>query len=443
MKPSFSAETLVRGTGGAWSVRPPSRATGISKDTRSLRPGELYVALRGERFDGHAFVEAAFAAGAVGAMVEEGYAGPEPGPLLRVRDPLDGLRSLACAYRDTWRASVVGITGSVGKTTVKEMIASVLSEKGKTHRTEGNLNNHIGLPLSMLAMPTDAETGVFELGMSRPGEIAELAELLRPEIGVVVAVGAAHLEAFGSVEEIADEKGALPARLPEDGAAWIDADSEWAERLRARSAAPVRTVSLSGEADCAGRPVPGGVEVDGFFYPLRWPGRHVALNALFAIALGREAGLGPEGIAAGLAAVRLPGMRWEERESGGVRFVNDAYNANPLSMRAALRTFAEDRRAGARWAVLGAMRELGEAARTEHVELGRFLAGLDLDGVVAVGEEAAEMATENVSKTLPVRDVSEAARLLKERLRPGDAVLLKASRGERLERIIELFEKEP
>lgn len=440
--PSFRPGELSQWVSRLWkNGMPAGEVTGVSHDTRTLRRGNLYVALRGDRFDGHEFVREAFAKGAAGALVHDDFQWTES-PVLKVPDTLKGLQDLARGYRKQWTCTPVGITGSVGKTTVKEMCADILSMAGPVHRTAGNYNNHIGLPLTMLSTPNDARFGVYEIGMNHPGEIGGLAYLLQPKIGILTDICNAHREHFASLEEIAREKARLAERVPSSGMVVLDRDSEWYALIRRQTCANVVTVSLEGVADYVGRKAGFDVlNVNGFDYAMPMPGEHIMRNALRAIALGLELGLAPERIAAGLARFRPPPMRWQESDVAGIHFINDAYNANPLSMRASLRTLANLPGAGKRWAVVGGMRELGDSAEEEHAELGRFIAELALDGVVAVGEWGRKMACAQAGNVFPCAAAGDAALILKEHLRPGDRVLLKASRGERLERVLELFKE--
>ena len=424
--PKFTPEELAQWVSKPWeNGRPDVLITGISKDTRTLQPGDLYIALRGDNFDGHDFVAAAFAKGASGALVADDFRWSN-NPVLQVPDTLQGLQGLARGYRATWTATVIGITGSVGKTTVKEMCADVLSMDGETHRTAGNYNNHIGLPLTMLAMPRTAKYGVFEIGMNHPGEIAALTDLLQPEIGILTDIGNAHRESFQSLEAIAREKAELAWRLPATGTAVLDADSEWYELICSCTCAKVVTL-------------PQKIDLKRFPMPL--PGEHIVRNALRAIALGQELGLEPELIAAGLKKYNPPPMRWQESTVDGVGFINDAYNANPLSMRANLRTFAELPESGKKWAVVGGMRELGDTAAIEHAELGHFIETLSFDGVIVVGELGQQIVCGGTKNYFQCLEVASAAQILKENLVPGDRVLLKASRGEHLEQVLDQFKK--
>jgi UDP-N-acetylmuramoyl-tripeptide--D-alanyl-D-alanine ligase len=418
---------------------PDGMVRGLTQDTRQLRPGDLYVALRGERFDGHDFVEEAFRKGAIGALVQEDFAWTA-NPVLRVPDTLRGLHDLARGYRRKWLGFPVGITGSVGKTTVKEMCADVLSSIGETHRTQGNFNNHIGLPLSMLAMPQTARFGVFELGMNHAGEIGELAYLLQPKVAVLTDICNAHRESFGSLEEIAREKAKLAERVLPSGMVFLDRDSEWYGLIRRHTCARVVSLSFGGIADYVGRRVGASVmNVDGFDYIMPLPGEHIMRNALRAIALGQELGATQEQVADALRRYKPAPMRWQEIDVNQVHFINDAYNANPLSMQAGLRTLSNLEGPGKKWAVLGGMRELGAIEEEEHAVLGRFIDELDLDGVITVGERAKMIVCTQMDCFFQCADAAGAAQILSNHLNAGDRVLLKASRGDQLEKVMDCF----
>jgi UDP-N-acetylmuramoyl-tripeptide--D-alanyl-D-alanine ligase len=449
--PHFEPIETAAWTGGAWSGVPrPGRR--IVHDSRTVRAGDWYVALRGEQHDGHTFLADAFARGATGAVVARGRAAH--GPCLETDDPLAALADLARGHRARLRGRIVGITGSVGKSTVKEMAAAVLAQAGRVCRTPGNWNNEIGVPLSLLAMEPDDAWGVFELGIRHPGEMDPLCALVRPDWALMCRVATAHLEFFGSEAAIADEKAGLLRALPEGGCAVIASDEPWFDRLAASTRARCIRIALDGPADYRGRwnadagtvtvEEPGGGCAT---YPLPVPGEHMARNALRAIVAGREAGLDPAAIAAGLAAVRLPPMRWSVTEEGGVRWINDAYNANPASMDAALRAFAREAAPGRGWLVLGGMRELGGASGAMHRALGRAIAGGGWAGLVCVGALAgglAEGAAEAgwpAAKLARCADAVEAAAWLDARLRPGDAVLLKGSRAEQVDDVWEAWRR--
>jgi len=438
----FTAVELAQWVSVPWvNGIPDGTVQGVSHDTRTLKAGDLYVAIKGEQFDGHVFVREAFDKGAVGALVGEGFEWTD-NPVLKVPDTIKGLQDLARGCRMKWTGLPVGITGSVGKTTVKEMCADVLSVKDETHRTTGNYNNYIGLPLTMLAMPRSARYGVFELGMNQPGEISMLSDLLQPEMAIITDICNAHRESFSSLEAIASEKARLAERVPESGLVILDRDSEWHALMLHRIRAEVVSVSFGGTADYIGRKAGDRImNVNGCDYTMPLPGEHIMRNALRVIALAREIGLAPEEIRAGLAKFKAPPMRWQPVELNGIRFINDAYNANPLSMRASLSTFSELPEAGGKWAVVGGMRELGDTAEAEHAALGPFIDGLKLDGVIVVGELARPIVCACTDAFFHCADAIAAARILKERLAAGDHVLLKASRGEQLERVMNHFKE--
>jgi len=386
---------------------------GISHDTRTLKPGDVYIAIKGATHDGHDFVEKAVEKGAAGLMVEKDFPMFGTIPQMVVPDTMVALWALAAGVRSCWAGPVIGITGSVGKTTVKELIASVLAQKGAVAKTLGNWNNDIGLPLSMLAADRNADFFVFELGMNHPGEIDRLACLLKPDWAVITDIGKAHIEFFQGLEGIAEEKASLLAHADN---AVLDETSEWFELFKSK---------------CKGRIVTFGKEPFAFTAPL--PGEHMVGNCRRAVALGLALGLSPAAVQSGLTAFKPAPMRWERTLHNGIIFINDAYNANPLSMRASLTTFAQLPCEGRRFAVLGGMRELGGTAEDEHRELGLFVDTLKLDGVITIGEAGVQMVCDGITGV----DKTTAVDILRTHLRAGDAVLFKASRGERLETVLD------
>lgn len=448
----FDAEKLAEWCGGRWEGGTPDAVEGISNSTRTIQPGELYVAIRGQRLDGHRFVAEAFRAGAAAAMVEHNadFEVPFGSPLLRVEDCVDALGALAAGWRQALAPVVIGVTGSVGKTTVKEMLLAVLGAEHKVSGTRGNWNNEIGLPLSMLAMPEATEIGVFEAGMNHPGEIAVLSDLMVPQWGVVTAIGPVHIEFFESEEAIAREKAAMLRGLPQNGHAVLCCDEKFYGVLRQGLSCAVHTVSLQAAAAdyfVSIRDVAGKLLVrerssgDEQLFGWGLPGDHNALNAAYAIAVARGIGLGWDAIRRGLAAYQPPAMRWQLEQVAGLTFVNDAYNANPLSMRAALAAFNELDVVGRKWLVLGDMLELGAIAESEHIALGKLVAQGDWQGVAAVGTFATQIVSGlqagGFSGAIACCEKStEAAAILHEWAEHGDGVLLKASRGVALENVI-------
>lgn len=450
--PVFSPNDLARWSGGTWTFSPKTEIRSVVHDTRASLDGALYVALPGERFDGHDFLSAAVAGGAVAAVCSRGRALPSL-PCLEVDNPHRALLDLAAGHRQPLGGLRVGVTGSAGKTTVKDLIASMLARRGATCKTRGNWNNHIGLPLSLLAMEPGDDFGVFELGMNHPGEIAPLAAVLRPICGLVTSIGEAHLAAFGSLEGIAREKGALLEALPPEGVAVIDVDSPWSELFLALTQARIVTCSLERPAIYTGRlcgPSRTSLCVEDaqrgrrFDIPLPLPGEHMARNLLQAVAVAREFGLTEDEIREGAERFSPAPMRWEKRKVGDWTLINDAYNANPLSMRSAIQTFAELETPVEKWLVLGGMAELGEGEVQAHRSLGEFVSRQGFHGVVCVGARAGWIAeTTRADQVFHVQTPAEALDLLRAHAGPGAGILLKASREDRLERLVELMQPNP
>jgi len=420
----------------------------------------LYVALKGERFDGHEFVEEAFHRGASGAVVNSGsgLSGTADRPLLLVKHTGESLKRMAAGYRRKVAPLVVGVTGSAGKSTVKEMAADILSRRGVTGHTIGNWNNDIGLPLSILAMQPDTRFGVFEVGTNHPGETAALCRVLEPDCGVITNVGPVHIEYFDSVAAIAREKSELARAVPADGRVVLNRDGGFFETLAKASACSVVTVSLREDADFTGQvedAAAGKLVVEekatGETCPLCLPvpGEHNMSNALQAVAIGRGVGLDWHDIRKALESFRTMPMRWEEQSLGHITVINDAYNANPMGMRAAIETFGKWPAAGSKWLVLADMLELGAAAAREHAALGQYVAEGEWRGIVTVGElasmiaDAAGAAGFDSSRIHSCRDNVEATRVLERFVPSGDAVLLKGSRGMRLEEIVKGLKRKP
>ncbi len=449
---------------GQWHPRLPAAAPcAVAVDSRQVRPGQLFFALKGARADGHDYLGAVAAAGAA-AVVRADYPPerlPAAGCFLRVDDVAAALGRFAAGYRAAMPARIVGVTGSVGKTTTKELIADLLATVGKTVRTAGNFNNEIGLPLSVAELTRDCVFGVFETGISHPGEMALLRDILLPDVAVATRIGPVHAEFFASERAIAEEKAALLDKLPADGFALLDRDDPFYDVLRAHAAAPVATCSLQDRtADYF-----GAVRNDGRLevherasgergaLPLPPPGGYMAANALKAVAVARKFGAAWPALAAALARARPVGMRWAVAPVGAWTAINDAYNANPLSMRAALDAFAAWPVSGRRFLALGPMLELGRLERSAHEALGRYVAGGPWAGVAVVAKAPADAAAAALADGLrqagwPAEKIgavpgpAEAADWLRARLRPGDALLLKASRGVRLERVLEVMQKD-
>jgi UDP-N-acetylmuramoyl-tripeptide--D-alanyl-D-alanine ligase len=426
-------------------------------DSRKLQPGALFFALPGDTRDGHEHVAAAFASGALAAVVT--HAIDHPGAQLIVRDTLAALQQLARAARERWGEDssrrVVGITGSAGKTMTKEAIAALLSTSLRTGRTSGNFNNHIGVPLSILNLADDAQVAVLEIGMNHAGEIRDLAALAQPHIGVVTNVGTAHIESFDSIEGIASAKRELIEALPADGIAVLNADDErvrrFAEIHPGRSILYGTDLYGSGE-DAELRATEIAWHADGceftlgaagrFHCPL--PGRAGLMTALAALATARSLDLNLADLKGAVAALEPPNMRLQRIERGGMVIWDDCYNSNPEAACMMLDLLAGTP-ATRRIAVLGEMRELGTFAEELHREVGRHAVQCEVSVLVGIRGaarymvEAAEAAG-MPSGTTPFFDEPQAAgRFLKSIARPGDSILFKGSRGTRVEQALEEF----
>jgi UDP-N-acetylmuramoyl-tripeptide--D-alanyl-D-alanine ligase len=428
---------------------------GAAVDSRRIAPGQLFVALPGERTDGHDHVAAAVAAGATGVLVTRSL---DPSVLVslgdvavvRVADGLAALEALASAWRRRFHPVVVGVTGSVAKSSTKEAIATLVALHHTTLKSEGNENNEIGLPLTLLRLGPEHEVAVLEMGMYVPGEIARLSRMARPSIGVVTAVRPIHLSRAGSIEAIEAGKGELVEALPPEGVAVLNADDERVTRMAARTRARTVTYGFATDADVRAEEITSRalegmaftIVARGERHAVRLPrlGRHAVHNALAAAAVALEMGSSPADVAAGLSRPWSLPHRSAVIRLDGVTVIDDAYNAGPDSMIGALDALAD--LPGRHVAVLGRMAELGELEEAAHVEVGRR-AGSVLDLLVAVGEETAPLVAGARAAGLPaerivrVPDPAAAVAALSGLLRPGDVVLVKASRSEELERVVE------
>ena len=457
---SFWTHDSVRvAMGAVWASRPetmPQMRSGAAIDTRDLQPGEVFFALRGDNTDGHRLLSAAFDAGAAMAVIDDPDAldsAPDTLPVVRVADTRAALGKLASSYRATLGpVRVIAVTGSNGKTTTTRMIDACLSTTLRGHSSRKSFNNDLGVPLTILGIRSGDQYLLCEVGANAPGEIEQLSRIIRPHVVVITNVGRAHLEGFGSIENIASEKASLAEHLEPGGVVMLSADSEplrpWRERFER-----VLTFGKSPEADLR----VGNVHqtIDGLTFvlnerePFSLPmlGPHNAVNAAAAIAVARRVGVDSEHSRRGLAAFEPPPMRLTLQRSGGLTIINDAYNANPDSMLAGLRTLKQVAPVGARRvAVLGDMLELGEHADPAHGEIGDAIVREDLaDLVVGVGPAASAMATRLRAtglsvESLPSLDSASLGKLL-DAFRPGDVVLLKGSRRIGLERVSEAWNR--
>ena len=456
--PRFTAAELAAATGGRWIGAAPAELAGVSTDTRTLSPGALFVALRGERFDAHAFLAEAAARGAAAAVVDEAWAatGASPVPALAVPDTLRALGAVARHHRRRFGIPVVGVTGSNGKTTTREMIAAILATRGPVLKTEGNLNNEVGVPLTILGLHARHRSAVIEMGMSARGEIDRLARIAEPQVGAVTMAGEAHLETLGSLDAVADAKAELYLALPENGIAVANADdARMYPRARASGRKLLSFSSMPGVGDVVLLRIEPPAE-DGLRFTLGigtrevavhvpgLVGAHNAMNAACAAAAAVALGCTDREIAAGLATVAPVGRRLRvETLASGLVLVDDCYNANPASMGAALRALADvaSARGRRRVAVLGDMLELGPIEDEAHARLGAEAARAGLAALAAFGPRSRRVAEAARAAGLQAFHTEDAGALVawaRDTLSPaGDALLVKASRGMKLERLVE------
>jgi UDP-N-acetylmuramoyl-tripeptide--D-alanyl-D-alanine ligase len=421
----------------------------VSSDSRTLAAGELFLALKGPNFDGHQFVAAAASLGAAGAVVEAEQ--PISLPQIVVPDAQAALERAAAAWRAAFPGPLVGVAGSNGKTTAKEMTASILRQAGECLATRGNLNNHIGVPLTLLRLTEAHRFAVVEMGANHPGEVARLVALVRPTIGMITNAGAEHLEGFGTLEGVARAEGEMVAGLEPSAAAVINADDEFAGLWRTSTPARVVTFGVRAAADFSASEVRTAVGSAGFetSFLLRAPlgsatirlalgGEHNVANALAAAAAAASAGATLEHVVAGLAAVRAVAGRLQFRAArGGAWLIDDSYNANPSSVRAAIEVLAQ--LPGRRWLVLGDMAELGEFAEAEHAAIGEFARARGIERLYAFGALAAHAAASFGAGARSFNDAPALTDALCAALGEGAAdvrLLIKGSRLNRLERVV-------
>ena len=434
----WTAEDLVAATGG--TMRLPFGATGVSIDTRTLQPGDLFIALAGENGDGHDHVPAALAAGAAGALVHRWM----PGPILLVEDTLIGLWGLGQFARARFTGQMLAVTGSVGKTTTKEMLRTILSAAGPTHAAVASYNNHWGVPLTLARMPPDAAFAVAEIGTNHPGEIAPLARMVRPHVAIVTAVAAAHIGHFGCIEAIANEKASIAAGLEPGGVSILPAASDMLSRLVQAAETAAARISYFGPrqivsftADSEGTDVQAEIGGTIRSFRVNAPGHHMVSNALAA--LTAAATLGVDGSAA-IAGFHPGAGRGARRvTAGGVTLLDESYNANGASVRAALAVLAS--LPGRRVAVLGDMRELGQHGPAEHAALAADVIA-SADVLFACGPLMAHL-FEAVPPALQggfAADSAILAPIVAASVAPGDAVLVKGSLGTRMAPIVRALE---
>jgi UDP-N-acetylmuramoyl-tripeptide--D-alanyl-D-alanine ligase len=458
-------KTLLTAIQGECLMGEPSQKfQGVSINSRTLKPGELFFCIRGDRFDGHDFLNDAIQKKAAGVVVsdrsklDESLAQQAGAFAVAVPDTLHGLQELASYHRDQFSIHMIGVTGTNGKSTSKEMIASVLKLRYPTLKTEGNLNNHIGLPLTLLELKKSHKAAVVEMGMSAAGEIARLAEIAKPRIGVITNISQAHMIELKTVKDIQKAKGELFKALPQQGTAIVNADDplvcELAEKLRAK----VITFGIENKSDVQASDIrPGNISgydftlsVKGKTVPVHLPflGRFNIYNALAAAAVGHALGIPPELIKTGLGAKHKLSQRGESVRYKNMTVINDTYNANPQSMREAMQSLKEYTADGRKFLVIGDMLELGDGEQSAHRQLGGEAAGHAFDFLITVGELAGLAGNAAVESGMAKDKVHcfdhhrPAADFLKENAKPGDCLLFKGSRGSHMETVLEVLMKQ-
>jgi len=428
--------------------------SGVSTDSRKVSPGDLFFAIRGKRFDGHKFVTAALEKGAVGAVVSQEFASPDSKAgasfpddkaLFRVRDTVTALGELAKYYRSVLVTTVVGITGSNGKTTTKEMVYHLLSGSRAACKAEKSFNNFIGLPLTIFKIEPGCDCAVLEMGVSHPGEIRRLAAIARPDIAVILNISEAHLQGLVNILGVALAKAELLDALDERGAAILNKDDPWCEKMASRCRGKVIKFGLSALADVFAthiRATKKGISfMLGGTFPIKVPviGRHNVYNALAAIAVAKRVGLAQHEIAERFKSFSGPPMRMERSSYKGAEIINDCYNANPRSMECALAEISQMKVKGRKVFVCGDMLELGQFSKGLHRQLGQRIAGSGVDVLFTVGKEARQTAIAASKSGISPGNIfsfstsEEAAEPLMALVKEGDLVFLKGSRGIRLE----------
>lgn len=425
--------------------------SGICKDTRFVKPGDLFLAIRGQKFDGHDFVCRAATLGASAVLVEHAVEDCAI-PQLIVEDTVRALGEIACGYRAGFHPLLVGVTGSVGKTSTKEMIASVLSARYYTLKTEGNYNNHIGMPLTLLNLCKEHEAAVVEMGTNHFGEISYLSEIAKPDLAVITSIADAHIEFLGSKEGVLRAKCEILDGMGENAPLICDGDNPYLHSLKGKLSRPIRFCGVDDDAvDFHARPIEmtpsmSRFTVDGLSgeFVVNLGGMHHLHNALLAIAVGKEFGLTDDEVRKGLAAFSNLAERQTRVMVSGTEIISDCYNANPASMKAALDVLAMGECQGKRIAVLGDMLELGKSAKQAHFEIGNYAANC-ADELYCVGtfakqfESGARSGGMKAKQIHSYQTVNTLAFALKGNLQEGDIVLLKASNGMKLGEVLDVL----
>lgn len=432
---------------------------GVSIDSRTLKKGELFVCIQGDKFDGHNFIkEAQDKQAAAIVLSEESEMGRVRGKtpvVIRVKNTLKALQELALFYRKKMPVKVIGITGTNGKSTTKEMTAAITEKKFKTIKTKGNLNNHIGLPLNIFDLSKTDEIAVMEMGMSAAGEIKRLAEIAKPEIGVVTNISEGHLVHLKTLKKVQAAKGELFDSLSEKETAIVNADDPLVLELAKSVRAKVITYGIYKGADIKAENI-CPMDREGFKLSVNFSGKNIPIcipflgecniyNALAAIATSWSLGIAPDDIKQGLMAAKLLANRFEVSEHRGVTIINDSYNANPRSMKEALKILAKYKCKGRRFFIVGEMLELGDLSKSAHKALGVDVAKYSIDYLVTVGDFSSHVAKSAVASGMNKKNTAIAlghecaVAFIKKHSRSGDCLLVKGSRGSKMEEVVRRF----
>lgn len=449
----LTAKTIAKMIQGRLKAPEGIEVSRISIDSRQDNSGALFVAIPGERFDGHDFIEQACKNGAALVMAQEGKPVPDNIPAVFVNDTVKALGALASAYRDLFKIRVVAVTGSVGKTSTKEMIASILSARYKVHKTKGNFNNEIGLPLSVLELDRDHDVAVFEMGMRGFGEISYLSRIVKPDIAVITNIGITHIERLGTRQNILKAKLEILDGMKGSGTVILNGDDELLSGLK--GLLPQRTVfyginednditafnlCIKGEAGVSFEVQSPQGDIE-YFIPA--PGIHNVHNALAGIAVARTLGMNESEIREGMAAFTGEKLRLSIEEKDGIKFINDSYNAAPSSMKAALDVLNDIGKGRRKWAVLGDMLELGAYSEDAHREIGRLVSTLGIDYLVAVGKDARwyikgiEENQDNKTTAILFDSIDDAKQYIQTLMQKDDVILFKGSRMMKLDVLVQ------
>lgn len=454
----LSAKTIAEMAGGRLRAPETVMVHQVSTDTRTLTKGSLFVAIKGERFDGHDYLAQAVENGASLIMAEEGKDVPDAIPAVFVKNTLKALGTLAAAYRSLFNIPIIAVTGSVGKTSTKEMIASILSARYKVHKTKGNHNNEIGLPLSVLELDDSHEAAVFEMGMRGFGEIGELSRIVKPDIAVITNIGISHIERLGSRQNILKAKLEILEGLSRNGTLILNGDDELLSGLKGLLS--YKTVfyginedldvwaydlSSKGEEGVSFQVKTGKKDME-LFVPA--PGMHNVHNALAGIAIAELLGMNEKEIEEGLLGFSGERMRLSIEEKDGIKLINDSYNAAPSSIKAALEVLCDIGKGTRKWAVLGDMLELGDWTEEAHKEIGRLVSKLGIDYLVGVGNFAKwyiKGAAEDIGShtiTMLCESIETAKTYIRTLAQKGDVILFKGSRLMKLDALVQELHKE-